>query len=305
MPKSINLEQRAREAILKYTIANYKQQRENWLNEPAIRKAILVYSFFRTGNALLIATTILATGCLPLFLLPLLGFSSLVWLGAGVIAPLSLGAIAEIIYLYFSFRNEKLHAQAVTDLFTVDFNPATIRDKNLKTKTNKALEYWALIDEAISKVPKGVLRDRLLRTTHEVTHWLQAVYNLAERVDKFRLNKVIEQDLQNVPQAIANYQRKLTQETNPEVKRQLEKTIADRKRQLQTLQNLQSNMEKATYQLDSTISSLGTVYSQLLLVGTKDEQGGRINRLQEEISEQVYQLEDLAEAMDEVYESSV
>jgi hypothetical protein len=303
MPKLKNLEQRAQEAILRYTIENYKQQSENWLNEPAIRKAILVYSFFRTGNAILIAATILATGCLPLFLLPLLGFSTLAWLGA--IIPLFLGAIAEIIYLFFSFRNEKLHAKAIADLFTVEFNPATIIDRNLKAKANKALEYWALIDEAISKVPKGVLRDRLLKTTHEVTRWLQAVYNLAERVDKFRLNKVIEQDLQNVPKAIANYEQKLTAEKNSDVRRQLEKTIADRKRQLQTLQNLQSNMEKATYQLDSTISSLGTIYSQLLLAGTKDEQGSRINRLQEEISEQVYQLEDLTEAMDEVYEGSV
>jgi hypothetical protein len=89
------------------------------------------------------------------------------------------------------------------------------------------------------------------------------------------------------------------------VRQQLQKTIADRKRQLKTLQNLQTHIEKAAFQLDSTISSLGTVYSQLLLVDTKDEQGSRINRLQKEISEQVYQLEDLAEAMDEVYQSSV
>ena len=63
-------------------------------------------------------------------------------------------------------------------------------------------------------------------------------------------------------------------------------------------------MEKADYQLDSTISALGTIYSQLLLVGNKDEEGSRINRLQEEISEQVYRLEDLAAAMDEVYQDS-
>jgi len=63
-------------------------------------------------------------------------------------------------------------------------------------------------------------------------------------------------------------------------------------------------MDKAAYQLDSTISALGTIYSQLLLVDTKEEQGNRINRLQEEISDQVYQLEDLAEAMDEVYQTS-
>jgi hypothetical protein len=303
MAKLRNLEQRAQDAILRYTIENYKLQRENWLDEPAIKKAVLVHSFFRLENAVLIAATILATGCLPLFLFPLLGFSSLAWLGAFI--PLLLGIMAEIFYLFFTFKNEKLQARAVANLFEPEFQPATIRDGDLRAKTNKALEYWALIDEAVSKVPKGVLRDRLLKTTHEVTHWLQAVYNLAERVDKFRLNRVIAQDLKNVPQAIEKYERRLDREDNPDVRQQLQKTIADRKRQLKTLQNLQTHIEKAAFQLDSTISSLGTVYSQLLLVDTKEEQGSRINRLQQEISEQVYQLEDLTEAMDEVYQSSV
>jgi uncharacterized protein YoxC len=118
------------------------------------------------------------------------------------------------------------------------------------------------------------------------------------------LNKVIERDLKNVPAAIESYQQKLEEETDPDVRRQLEKTIADNERQLQTLQNLENNIEKASYQLDSTISALGTIYSQLLLVGSKDESGTKINRLQDEISEQVYRLEDLTEAMDEVYQSS-
>jgi hypothetical protein len=63
-------------------------------------------------------------------------------------------------------------------------------------------------------------------------------------------------------------------------------------------------MDRASYQLDSTISALGTIYSQLLLVGSKDEAGNRVNRLQDEISEQVQRLEDLSEVMDEVYQGS-
>jgi len=293
-----NLERRAQEAILRYTIEDYKKQHKNWLNEPAIKKAIFVHSFFRIENAILIATTIVATACLPLFLFPL----SLAWLG--LLIPLLLGIMAEIFYLFFTFRNEKLQARAVADLFEPEFEPAVLKDMSLRAKTNKALEYWSLIDEAVAQSPRGPVRDRMTRTASEVTHWLQAVYNLAERVDKFEQNKVISQDLKTVPNTIKEYEQRLALEDNPEVQRQLERTIADRKRQLQTLENLQDNMDKAAYQLDSTISALGTIYSQLLLVDTKEEQGNRINRLQEEISEQVYQLEDLAEAMDEVYQTS-
>jgi rubrerythrin len=302
-----SLEQRARAAILKNIIENYKQKRENWLNDPTIRKAVWNYSFFQTSNAILIATVVIMTGCLTLLVFPALGLGGLAWLAVAGLGGFLFLIIAEILFLYTSIRDEKAHAKAVAEIFEpqVNFEPTVISDRVLRAKVDKALEYWSLIDDAINKVPKGVLRDRLLKTTREVTHWLQAVYNLAERVDKFRLNKVIEQDLQTVPKAIENYQKKLATEDNPDVRRQLEKTIADRKRQLQTLQNLQGSMEKATYQLDSTLSSLGTIYSQLLLVGAKDEQAGRISRLQEEISEQVYQLEDLTEAMDEVFQSSV
>lgn len=301
-----DIEKRAQEAILKSIIESYKQRRSDWLKEPSIRKAIFLASFFGTTNAVLIASIILIFGCLTLLVLPALplGVGWLVLSGIGGILTL---VIAEAIFLYLSFKDEKKHAEAVAELFKpeVNFDPAGIRDKELKTRVDKALEYWSLIDETVSKVPKGVLRDRLLRTTQEVTHWLQAVYNLAQRVEKFRLNKVIERDLHSVPLAIKDYEQKLAVEDSPAVRRQLEKTLADRKRQLQTLQNLKDSMEKADYQLDSTISSLGTIYSQLLLVGSKDEEGSRINRLQEEVSEQVHRLEDLADAMDEVYESSV
>jgi len=298
------LEQRAQQAVLKAIIENYKKERDNWLREPPIRRAILTYSLFRTQNALIIAAIILLTGCISLALLSPLGV--LAGLVVGSLTGLAMLVLAEILFLYLSFKDEKLHAQAVAELLEaeVDFEPAKIRDKELAVKVDKALEYWALIDDTVEKAPEGVLRDRLEETTKEATHWLQAVYNLAERVDKFRKNEVIERDLKSVPRAIDDYQAKLALEDNPEVRQQLERTIADKERQLRTLENLQNSMEKADYQLDSTISSLGTIYSQLLLVGNKDEEGGRISRLQEEISEQVYRLEDLTEAMDEVYQDS-
>ena len=120
-------------------------------------------------------------------------------------------------------------------------------------------------------------------------------------MDHYRTKKVKKPDLKSASSSIADNKRTLAEEDDPDVRKQLKKTIADSIRPLQTLQNLEINMEKADYRLDSTISSLGTIYSQLLLVGSKDESGGKLNRLQEEISEQVHQLNDLSEAMDEVY----
>lgn len=63
-------------------------------------------------------------------------------------------------------------------------------------------------------------------------------------------------------------------------------------------------MQRAELQLESTLSALGTVYSQTLLVGAKDIDSSRAKRLREDIADQVVSLEDLLTSMDEVYADS-
>ena len=300
------MEQRAQEAILKSIVENYKQKNDDWMKNPDVRKALFNKAFFKPANAAIIAGTILATGCVSLLVLPLIALTAPIWSVLGALGALGIGLITEVIYLYMAVTNEKAHAKAVSDMLSteVDFDPKTIKDRELQASVEKALEYWALIDDTVEQVPDGALHESLENTTREMTHWLQAVYNLANRVDKFRDNKVIKRDLKAVPKTIEDYKARLSDEDSEEVRNQMKKTIADQERQLRTLQSLEDNMEKASYQLESTISSLGTIYSQLLLVGSKDESGSKVNRLQSEISEQVHHLEDLTEAMDEVYQSS-
>jgi hypothetical protein len=59
-------------------------------------------------------------------------------------------------------------------------------------------------------------------------------------------------------------------------------------------------MERVNYQLEQT-TALGTVYSQLLLVGAKDIDSGKAQRLRQDIAEQVSSLQDLSLSLDEVY----
>jgi hypothetical protein len=63
-------------------------------------------------------------------------------------------------------------------------------------------------------------------------------------------------------------------------------------------------MQRAELQLESTLSALGTVYSQTLLVDAKDMDSGRAKRLRKDVSDQVDELKDLLTTMDEVYQDS-
>ncbi len=302
-----DLHKRAQDAILKNLIEEYKQQHADLFKKEGVRRDIFERSFYSLTNALILFAFIIAFGVLAFFILPLVfGLSLLTSLITALVVVGIPAAIVEGLYLFSRFRDSESHADVVADMLRpkVNFNPETIQHEELQERVGRALEYWSLIDETIARAPDGVLRDRLEKTAREVIHWLQAVYNLAERVDKFRLNRVIKKDLKTVPKEIEDFERRLKREDSPEVRQQLERTIADKERQLRTLQSLEDNMDKASYQLDSTLSSLGTIYSQLLLVGSKEEEGSQLNRLQEEITEQVHQLEDLTDAMDEVYRQS-
>jgi hypothetical protein len=60
-------------------------------------------------------------------------------------------------------------------------------------------------------------------------------------------------------------------------------------------------MQRAELQLEHTLTAMGTIYSQLLLVGAKDVDSGRVKRLREELSSEVQELQDVLDSMDEVY----
>lgn len=298
MPSDIrrDLEKRAQEAILKNIVENYKQQRTDWNRDPNIIKQLRERYTFHPVTASLIGGTLVVSTALGI------AFGSVL----AAIPTAVLGVLLTPLFIYRGITNEANHAKAVEEMLRpkVQFNPDLIQDRTLRAKVDEALKYWELIETTVTKSSQGSMRDRFERTINEVTHWLQAVYDLAARVDKFQLNQVVKEDLQRVPTDIRTLEQKLNREDSAEVKQQLQRTIADKRRQLQTLQSLEDSMEKASYQLDSTISALGTIYSQLLLVGSKDEGGNRVNRLQDEISDQVQRLEDLSEAMDEVYQSA-
>ncbi|MEL6270164.1 MAG: hypothetical protein AAFR22_10165, partial [Chloroflexota bacterium] len=61
-----------------------------------------------------------------------------------------------------------------------------------------------------------------------------------------------------------------------------------------------NSMKRAEIQLESTLSSLGTVYAQMALLGTKEVDGARAQRLRLEIHDEVAGLQDTIDAMDEV-----
>ncbi|MCS7060934.1 MAG: hypothetical protein RMN25_07180, partial [Anaerolineae bacterium] len=78
-------------------------------------------------------------------------------------------------------------------------------------------------------------------------------------------------------------------------------TIARRQAQVASLDKLADTMSRAELQIENTLTALGTVYSQLLLIDARDVNSARTQRLRESIVDQVHSLQDLLTSIEEVY----
>lgn len=258
--------------------------------ESRVWRAMLAYSFFRWESAVNLAIALVLSVLLPA---PFPWWQWWYWL--------VLGGISEALIVLTSLTDRTTGEQVAAAMFREQFDPNRLRSNKYRERLEKALEYQRRIDDEVRRQPAGVLRDRLRYTTDQIGSWIAAIYRLARRLEDYEADKVIGQDMRSVPLAIQNYRERLAQETDEAVREQARQAIASKEAQWANLQKLQNTMEKADFQLEQTLASLGTVYSQMLLIGARDTQDDKAQRLRQDITDQVKSLEDLMQAMDEVY----
>ena len=266
----------------------------NETTEPSLRarvqRALIMNAVTDWRGGVVVALTILLA-----FFGPDL-FPAFPWWGWLVGGGLAWGGL-----VWSILKDEKVAAQVAADLLKQKYEPTAIKSGDMREKLIKAFEYRGQIAVAVATKRQGVLRDHLEQTAGEVDDWIGSLWEVARRVDTFEGNRTIQQDMQSVPVAIRNYETRLKTETNPEVRDQLASTLASRQSQWTALQNLQSTIERGKLQMDQTLSSMGTIYSQVLLMDAKDIDSGKYQRLREDIAEEVKSLHEIADAMDEVY----
>jgi hypothetical protein len=260
-------------------------------------RAILTRSVYRWESAVIIALTMsLAFLTLAGVIPALFGvFQWWFWLVLGVLGEAGL--------VWSSVKDPEFRARAVAEMFREKFDAREIKDRALRQRVDKALEYRDRIDEVINKSREGVLRDHLTDVSRGITDWMENVFRLAQRLDAYEADDVLRQDLQSVEPAIEVLKKRLALEDDDTVKRQISQAIAQRQIQRDNLRKLQNVMEQAQFQLESTLTAMGTVYSQMMILGSRDVGSGRAQRLQQDITDQVQALQDVVHTMDEVYQA--
>ena len=104
-----------------------------------------------------------------------------------------------------------------------------------------------------------------------------------------------------MPDSIRDLRKRMAAETDLDVQREIQDTLSRRETQLNNLKKLDNTMDRADLQLENTLTALGTVYSQVLLIDAGDVSSSKTQRLRENILDQVSSLQDVISSMDEVY----
>jgi len=260
-----------------------------------IQKAVLSYAFFRPESALVIAITIILVG---------LSLLNLSWLPGKWWLWLLFGLVGEALIMLTTLRDEELYKQVVDRMFHREFDVNKLRSPDLRQKLSEALEYRGSIVKEIEREEDPVLDDYLSDMARGLEDWLAQVYRLAQGLDVYRHDPVIARDMETVPKELQEFEKRLAKEKEGSVREELEKTVAIKQSQWDTLRNLRDTMAKAQLQLENTLAAMSTVYTQVVLLGAKDVDSSRARRLQQDMTEQISALADIGATMDEVYQMS-
>jgi hypothetical protein len=256
-------------------------------------RAMLLNAFLGWESAATIALVILLAFFLPE---PFPGWQWWFWLIGG--------ALAEVAIVYSSLTDPEFGRRVVANMLRDEFSLDQVQNEKYRRYVESAFEYRERIEEAIARQRRGVLRDHFQETARQTDDWVRNIYEITRRLDSYGEDDLIRRDLDTVPKRIDQLQEQLAHETDSRVRAQLEETLDAKKVQLENLEQLENGRQRAELQLEHTLTAMGTIYSQLLLVGTKDVDSGRVRRLRDDMAGEVRDLQDVLASMDEVYETS-
>ena len=240
--------------------------------------------------------TLMVTAILFLFVqdvsLPFMEWQPWFWL--------VLGGLAEAVLVASTLTDPEATEQALAEDFEREYDLRNIRNRVSRERLRDAFEYRRNMLK-VAEVARGAMRTQQRNRIGLINDWIAHMYNLANRIDNFENNDLAARDLNQVPRKIADVKRRIQSEPDERTRHVLHQQLKLLQQQLVSLEASASIIKRAEIQLESTLSALGTVYAQMSLLGTKDTDSTRGQRLSIEIKDEIDKLQDTIDAMDEVH----
>lgn len=218
---------------------------------------------------------------------------------------LILGGAAEGALIWSTLTDPEETQQAMAREFESKYDLGTVRNSVSRERLRTAMEYRRNMLEVMKRVD-GAMRLQMRDNIDKVNDWIAVMYELALHIDTFEGNEIVKRDIHMVPQQIEKTKVRIEREKDERVRDDLERQLSLLEKQRLNLEATMNGVKRAEIQLESTLSSLGTVYAQMSLLGTKgDVDGRKTQQLRLEIEDEVNSLQDTIDAMDEVHQQSM
>jgi len=215
---------------------------------------------------------------------------------------LILGALAEGALVVSTITDPDEAQEALARDFESRYQIDHIQSPVSRERLKSAMEYRRNMMKLVKR-HQGAMRIHLRQTVEDINEWIGHMYTLAEHIDASEGNEIVDRDLREVPQKIIKVRQRIDLEKDERVKQDLTAQLKQLEQQRLNLEATVNSSKRAEIQLESTLSSLGTIYAQMSLLGTKEVDSGRAQRLGSEIKDEISNLQDTIEAMDEVQTS--
>ncbi|MDM8526706.1 protein kinase [Anaerolineales bacterium HSG24] len=176
---------------------------------------------------------------------------------------------------------------------------ANVTDSPTQAYSDQAHTYRQQIEKLIKSTSNPHNKARLQELAVQMKDWVASIEALGKRIERFEENEVIRQDLVTVPRAIQKLEAQQADETDPTTRAEIERTLTNRRNQLAALEHLKNTMRRAEIKIESTLSALGTIYSQILTSQSTNHVAD-YGRLSANMDEEVRTLHDHLEALEEV-----
>lgn len=215
-------------------------------------------------------------------------------------AWLILGGAAEGALVLSMLTDPEEAQEALAKEFENKYDLSYVRNSVSRERLRTAMEYRRNMLKLLKR-HSGGMRVELRDTLNQVNNWIAAMYDLAIHIDSFEGNELVERDIRMVPQQIEKVKIRIERETDDRVREDLERQLNLLQQQRANLEQTKNSIKRAEIQLETTLSSLGTVYAQMSLLGTRGSvDGSKQQRMRLEIQDEVMSLQDTIEAMEEV-----
>jgi hypothetical protein len=185
--------------------------------------------------------------------------------------------------------------------------PQVVREAPLRSPAEyrqRATSYRRKIQSLIKMRRPGPIAERMTGVLEKLKSWEERVGQLADRLTLYERDDLIQRDVRETPMHIDRLRRQLALEAEPEMQRQVQRTLAAYEEQQRQLELLAKVMKRTRLNLDDTLAAMGTVYSQLQVLNAMDIDGPTAARIAGDVDREVERLNDLMAAMSDVYSQS-